>query len=147
ADIMRRIFGNPVAVTAQTHTSFATSKNDAFAGLYQYPDMVVCAESDWSWTGFPFTADFVVNFEQATLMLKGGVLSLAANDTPMHTVDLSQVPGIPTDDPYYLETRYLAECIRDGVKNTYNPPFESRETIRLLHAIEESGDSRKTVAF
>ena len=40
------------------------------------------------------------------------------------------------------------ECIRDGKENTFNPAFESRETIRLLHTIEESGNQGgKTVQF
>lgn len=147
ADIIRWIFGNPLSVSAATHTSFEGSKNDAFAGIYRYEDAVVCAESDWSWKNFPFTADYVVNFEHATVQLRGGVLELASDDEPMHAVDLSAIDGIAHDDPYYGETRYLAECIRDGRENTFNPAFESRETIRLLHAVEESGDTGTTVAF
>ena len=108
---------------------------------------MVCAESDWSWKGLPFTADFVVNFERATLELRGGVLRLGDRNG-LHPVDLGAVDGILTDDPYYSETKYLAECVRDGKENTFNPPFESRETIRLLQAVEESGDQGgKTVQF
>ena len=147
ADMIRWVMGNPSAVTARTHTSFEGSKNDAFAGIYHYPDAVVCAESDWSWKRLPFTADFVVNFERASLELRGGVLRLGKADG-LNTVDLSTVDGILTDDPYYSETKYLAECVRDGKENTFNPPFESRETIRLLQTVEESGDNGgKTVDF
>ncbi len=146
ADMIRWVMGNPRAITAMTHTSFEGSKNDAFAGIYHYPDAVVCAESDWSWKRIPFTADFVVNLEHATLELRGP-LKLGTADG-ITEIDLSKVDGILTDDPYYSETKYLAECIRDGRENTFNPPFESRETIRLLHAIEESGDQGgKTVEF
>ena len=147
ADMIRWVMGNPSAVTARTHTSFEGSKNDAFAGIYHYPDAVVCAESDWSWKRLPFTADFVVNFERASLELRGGVLRLG-NADGLNTVDLSTVDGILTDDPYYSETKYLAECVRDGKENTFNPPFESRETIRLLQTVEESGDNGgKTIDF
>ena len=130
-----------------TRTVFEGSKNDAFAGIYHYDNTVVCTESDWSWKRLPFTADFIVNFENATLELRGGVLRLG-NADGLNTVDLSTVDGINTDDPYYSETKYLAECVRDGKENTFNPPFESRETIRLLQTIEESGENGgKTVQF
>ena len=145
ADIMRAIFGNPTAVSAVTRPVFEDSVNDSFAGLYHYPSMVISAESDWSRKHFPFTADYTVNFERATLNLHGDVLTLATTEEPMHTVNLNDIPGIPTDDPYYLETKYLVECIRDGKPNTYNPPFESRETIRLLNAANESGMTGVTV--
>ena len=147
ADMIRFVMGNPTAVTARTHTSFEGSKNDAFAGIYHYPDAVVCAESDWSWKRMPFTADFVVNFERATLELSRGVLRLG-DENGLNPVDLSVIDGIANDNPYYLETKYLAECVRDGKENTFNPAFESRETIRLLRTVEESGDQGgKTVAF
>ncbi len=146
ADMIRWVMGNPTAITAMTHTSFEGSKNDAFAGIYHYPDAVVCAESDWSWKRLPFTATCVVNFERATLELRGG-LRLGTADG-LNEVDLSQVEGINTDDPYYSETKYLAECVRDGKENTFNPAFESRETIRLLQTIEESGNQGgKTIAY
>ena len=147
ADMLRWVLGNPRAVTAMTRTSFEGSKNDAFAGIYHYDNTVVCAESDWSWKRLPFTADFVVNFERATLELRGGVLRLG-DENGLNPVDLSSVDDILTDNPYYSETKYLAECVRDGKENTFNPPFESRETIRLLRTIEESGDQGgKTVVF
>lgn len=147
ADIMRWLFGNPTAVSAVTRDVFETSKNDSFAGVYHYPDMVISAESDWSWKKFPFTADYTVNFENATLSLHNNVLTLATRDEPMHTVNPADIPGIPTGDPYYEETRYLASCIRDGKPNTYNPPFESREVIRLLNAVEKSGNTGMTVSL
>ena len=148
ADMLRCVLGNPRAVTAMTRTSFEGSKNDAFAGIYHYDDIVVCAESDWSWKGMPFTADFVVNFERASLQLRRGTLELGTYEKPLETVDLSSVDGILTDNPYYSETKYLAECVRDGKENTFIPPFESRETIRLLQTIEESGNQGgKTVQF
>lgn len=148
ADMIRCVLGNPRAVTAQTRTSFEGSKNDAFAGVYHYDGPVVCAESDWSWKGMPFTADFIVNFERATLQLRRGTLELGTYEKGLEKVDLTAIPGINTDNPYYSETKYLAECVRDGAENTFNPAFESRETIRLLRAIEESGNlGGKTVAF
>ncbi|MBE6659159.1 MAG: Gfo/Idh/MocA family oxidoreductase [Ruminococcaceae bacterium] len=148
ADMLRCVLGNPRAVTAMTRSYFEGSKNDAFAGIYHYDNIVVCAESDWSWKRFPFTADFMVNFERASLELHRGVLRLGLPGCDLQTVDLSVVDGIQTDNPYYSETKYLAECVRDGVENTFNPAFESRETIRLLHAIEESGDNGgKTITF
>lgn len=136
-DFISWAFGTPKSVT-----SFSTSlvtENESMVTRYEYENMLVTSKVDWEFPkGFPFAGEYVVRFEKAALVWKGGVLTL-------YTDGNQEEVKLPEDNPYSMEVVDFIDCIRKDRQSTINPPEASLETLKLALAEMASAKTGKSV--
>ncbi len=138
-DFISWAFGKPKSVTAFS-TSLVT-ENESMVTRYEYDDMLVTSKVDWEFPkGFPFTAEYLVRFEKAVLVFKGGTLTLYT-DNSKEAVELSE------DNAYSMEIVDFVDCIRKNRESDVNPPEASLETLKLAIAEIESAKTGKSVVL
>ncbi len=138
-DFISWAFGKPKSVTAFS-TSLVT-ENESMVTRYEYDGMLVTSKVDWEFPkGFPFTAEYLVRFEKATLVFKGGTLTLYT-DNSKEAVELSE------DNAYSMEIVDFVDCIRKDRESNVNPPEASLETLKLALAEIESAKTGKSVVL
>ena len=134
-DFVRYAFGNPQRVCA-TGFKKLTSEYDHIRARYHYPDIpLVTAEGGWCMqAGFPFTAGYTVNFENATAVFADGILKLYQNGEEK-TVELSAQMG------YAVEIAYFVECVMKNTPPTIVTLEDAAESVRLVEAECRSADA------
>lgn len=117
-DFVRYILGEPDTVKAQAYRDEAGVIQQINA-LLGYGDRVsVSVEAGWNYPpDFPFTADFRVKFEKATMVLSGGVLTVYPNEGGAFQPELAEAfqgennigGNISSLGGYYNELKYFVE--------------------------------------
>ncbi len=136
-DMIRFLFGEPKFVSA------IKSGEKTVNTRLIYNDMCAVATGDWSQPdGFPFTADFRVVFEKATLLLdKHGVKVYTYTDEPFYETLIEQKRMIEEIRDFYLQ-------ITEEQKNTVNDIKSAMMDIRLAQKIQQSCKSNgKVIRF
>lgn len=132
-DMIRYLFGEPKSVSC--HTQDIYSKKDIAHSTLCYPEFTMLAIGDWSQEGTQFSAGYRIAFENATVDLTGGVVTVY----PRGGKDAIKVE-LPEDDCYFNEIKFFIENIISGQENTSNPPESAALTIKLISALVESSD-------
>lgn len=131
-DMVRFLFGEPRAVSAvayDTQTRW-TVINSRF--LFD-DDKIVVANASWDERGSTkFAYPYRVNFEKATVILQGGVVTVYPEDGEPYT------PEITRADRMAQEIKFLAMSILQDTENTRNPPESAMQTVKLVEALRES---------
>lgn len=131
-DMVRFLFGEPRAVSAvayDTQTRW-TVINSRF--LFD-DDKIVVANASWDERGSTkFASPYRVNFEKATVILQGGVVTVYPEDGEPYT------PEITRADRMAQEIKFLAMSILQDTENTQNPPESAMQTVKLVEALRES---------
>ncbi len=140
-DIIRHIFGEPKAITANATNTVA--RYDSCHTTLHYGDFNLFATGDWSLTNRPFESGFRVSFERATLDFELGASLILY---PREGGEPQEIP-LPDFNAYAAELGYLCEVIEGKTENLINTPESAARSIYLTELIKESADSGKTVSL
>ena len=148
-DYVRYLLGEPDRVQAQAYRDDAGRIQQIFA-LYGYGDQVgISIEACWDYPAdFPFTADFRVKFEKATVVLSGGVLTVYPEDGAPFTPQLQEEFQAENDiggnvsslGGYYNELKYFVEGLKGENDLSVATAEEAVKSVQLvLREIESAG--------
>lgn len=129
-DISRYLFGEPEAVSCVTGDVYSGA--DIVHSRLFYPGLSVLAIGDWSQEGAPFTADYRVALEKATVVCESGVVTVYPRGGTPFTPELCQTGG------YEGEIEYFVDLIENGAQNGKNPPESAANTVKLMETLQES---------
>ena len=132
-DIARCIFGEPADVSCIT-TDVYCGKDSARSTL-RYDGFSVLAVGDWSLEGMPFSADYLVSFENATVEYKYDVIMVYPRGGEAYK------PPVESDNFYYNEIDYFTDFIENGGENKLNPPESAAKSIKLIETLIKSSDN------
>lgn len=139
-DMIRYVFGEPTAVSCCTQDIY--SRKDLAHSTLKYKDFTVLAIGDWSQEGLPFTAEFRVAFENATVDYSNDTVTVYPRGGEAFK------PEIEDDDFYFNEIKFFVENIASGEENVVNTPESAAKSVKLIQALIESSDNdNKFVPF
>lgn len=139
-DFIQWMFGTPKAVTSFANNRIC--KHSTICTTYHYDDKLVISRGDWGMPQcFPFSQEYTVRFERATVILSRSGIKLYPED------------GVAIDIPVPVSTHMADEmedficCIREDRESQMNPPESSLLSLRIALAEKESADTGKTIAL
>lgn len=134
-DIARYLFGEPKSVSCRAVDT--NSKFDIVQTTLGYDDVIVTAHGAWASHKTRFSAGYRVDFEQATVVLENGKVTVYPNDDrDVFTPELTGWDG------YTDEIDFFCDVVSGKIENTRNPAHSAAKTIRLIEAMKESADSQ-----
>ena len=143
-DYISYVFGKPKSV--YTKSSRNSVDHDTIVTLFNYDGMVVSASSTWGMQlKYPFTAEFTVAFEKATVELKRDKLMIYTETEARELEAPCEAFGLPTDDGYGNEMIDFIECIKNETESLINPPESSKLTVDIAFAEKKSVAEGKEV--
>lgn len=131
-DYIQFVFGKPDAVSCCTQDIY--SGKDIVHSRLMYKDFSVMAMSDWSREGAPFESSCSIAFEKATLIRKGGEITIYPRGGEAFT------PKFESVNAHRAEIEYFVDCITNDTENTFCTPESSSVTIKLINTLNESAD-------
>ncbi|MBQ3133727.1 MAG: Gfo/Idh/MocA family oxidoreductase [Clostridia bacterium] len=132
-DMSRYLFGEPVAVSCVTQEVYGT-RDIAHSRLF-YDGFSMLIVGDWSQEGLPFTCDYRVAFEKATVDFANGKITVYPRGGEAYT------PEWEANNFYEAEIKYFVDMLENGNENTANPPESAAESVRLIRALCASADA------
>lgn len=133
-DICRFIFGDPKAVSCNTQDVYCG--RDVAHTVLHYDGFTTLVRGDWTQEKLPFTAEYRVGFEKATVDLKGGKVTVypRGGGEPFE-------PELPGDNNfYYNEIEYFVNSVMNDTPIEGNTPEGTANTIKLIETMIESAD-------
>ena len=140
-DFIRYILGEPDTVKAQAYRD-ENGIIQQINALFGYGSNVsISVEAGWNYPAdFPFTADFRVKFEKATVVLSGGSLTVYPNEggavTPKLTEEFqgdNNIGGnISSLGGYYNELKYFIEGLQGKNDLTVATAAEAIASVKLV---------------
>ena len=148
-DFVRYILGEPDVVKAHAHRD-AEGVIQQINAVYGYGDKVsVAVESGWDYpASFPFTADFRVKFEKATVIGGGGVVNVYPLGGAAYQAELeeefqgdNEIGGnISSLGGYYNELKYFVEGLQGKNDLSVATVAEAIKSVQLVkREIEAAG--------
>jgi predicted dehydrogenase len=134
-DMVRFLFGEPGAVSAITYDTFArwAVVNSRF--MYG-DDRIIVADASWDEArSVKFSMSYRVRFEQATVKLEGGVVTVYPEEGTPYT------PELPRTNRMVEQLRTFVTTILQSRGNEVNPPESAMMTVRLVEKLRESADN------
>ncbi|MDO4744885.1 MAG: Gfo/Idh/MocA family oxidoreductase [Clostridia bacterium] len=138
-DFINYAFGKPASVTSVTTNH--VSVHDAITTFYNYGDKVVIATGDWQQPSgeYPFTYNFRVRFENATVEMKNGEFVIYTAENGAEKI------AVPAGDAYLSEVADFVSCIKEDRESTINPATSTLVTLEMAFAEKKSADTKTTV--
>ena len=140
-DFVRYILGEPDEVKAHAHRD-AEGAIQQINAVYGYGNNVsVALESGWDYPAeFPFTADFRVKFEKATVIGGGGVVNVYPVDGAAYQAELeeefqgdNEIGGnISSLGGYYNELKYFVEGLQGKNDLSVATVSEAIKSVQLV---------------
>ena len=148
-DFVRYILGEPDVVKAHAHRD-AEGVIQQITAVYGYgSDVSVAVESGWDYPAeFPFTADFRVKFEKATVIGGGGVVNVYPLGGAAYQAELeeefqgdNEIGGnISSLGGYYNELKYFVEGLQGKNDLSVATVSEAIKSVQLVkREIEAAG--------
>ena len=148
-DFVRYIMGEPDVVKAHAHRD-AEGVIQQINAVYGYGDKVsVAVESGWDYPAdFPFTADFRVKFDKATVIGGGGVVNVYPVDGAAYQAELEEefqgdndIGGnISSLGGYYNELKYFVEGLQGKNDLSVATVSEAIKSVQLVkREVEAAG--------
>ena len=148
-DFVRYIMGEPDVVKAHAHRD-AEGVIQQINAVYGYgKDVSVAVESGWDYPAdFPFTADFRVKFEKATVIGGGGVVNVYPVGGAAYQAELeeefqgdNEIGGnISSLGGYYNELKYFVEGLQGKNDLSVATVSEAIKSVQLVkREIEAAG--------
>lgn len=131
-DMARYLFGEPRFVECRANSKKVKFDVSHIVLGYDFP---VTSIGDWTMQGIKFTAAYSVGFENATVIMERGKVTVyPADGSEPFTPEYPHRGGIEGEIDYYLD------LLESGEENTKNPPESAAATIRLVEAARESAE-------
>ena len=148
-DFVRYIMGEPDVVKAHAHRD-AEGVIQQINAVYGYGDKVsVAVESGWDYPAdFPFTADFRVKFDKATVIGGGGVVNVCPVGGAAYQAELEEefqgdndIGGnISSLGGYYNELKYFVEGLQGKNDLSVATVSEAIKSVKLVkREVEAAG--------
>lgn len=136
-DFINWCFGMPKSVSSfERNTKL---DGESIFTKYNYENLTILAEADWAMSAaFPFTSRCVMNFEEATAVIEGDVLTV-------YTDEDSIIPERNTKSHFLKEMEAFLKYVIDGIDCLITSPESVRESVRLALAEVESAKTGKEV--
>ena len=135
-DIARYLFGEPKSVSCRAVDT--NSKYDIVQTTLGYDDVIVMAHGAWASKKTQFSAGYRVDFEQATVALEGGKVTVYPNDDrDVFTPELTGWDG------YTDEIDFFCDVVSGKIENTRNSAYSAAKTIRLIEALKQSANQKQ----
>ena len=131
-DMCLHVFGMPEAVSAVGYEDLAAGI-DCIGARFLYPDnTTVVVTGGWHHPGdYPFSAEFTVTLERATLEFKSAGKRLTLYGA-------GKLPPLTERDAYTAEIEYFADCCRTGTPTERCSPRDSAAAVKLTRLMLES---------
>ena len=133
-DIARYLFGEPKTVSCRAVDT--NSKYDIVQTTLHYDDVLVTAHGAWASHKTSFSAGYRVDFEEATVVLENGKITVYPNNER----DIYQ-PSLTGWDGYTDEIDFFCDVVNGKIVNTRNPASSAAKTIRLIETMKQSADA------
>lgn len=140
-DFINWAFGKPNAVTSRAMN--VDCKHDYISTEYDYDNFYITATGGWGLTtSYPFTAEFMVRFENGVVELKNGKL-MAYTDNGAEEI------ALPTENTnaYVNELVDFIDCIKTGREIEINHPTSSKVSLEIALAEKLSADKKETITL
>ena len=135
-DMVQYLFGMPKAVSSMGRVIFEGSGHDCVSTNYIFDsDAVANASDDWWYPGSDFQMTFRATFQNGSIALANGKLTV--RDASGNDIDVDY----DRRNAYYKELVYFAGVINGEYENTINPPSDSLNTVRIAVAEAKSADN------
>ena len=140
-DFVRYILGEPDTVKAQAYRDEAGVIQQINALFGYGKDVSISVEAGWNYPAdFPFTADFRVKFEKATVVLAGGALTVYPNEGGAFAPELAEefqgdndIGGnVSSLGGYYNELKYFVEGLQGKNDLSVATVKEAIASVRLV---------------
>lgn len=150
-DFMRSILGEPDEFTSMAQRDNEGTIQHIFTS-YKFGSAVANIECCWDYPqGFPFSAEYRIKFEKASLALEGGRVMVYNNDGTSYEAEikketLSGIAGGNISDlgGYYNELKYFVNCLKTGSPIEIATLEESVKSLNLvLREIESVGGAKR----
>ncbi len=134
-DFMVYAFGMP-KVAYQYRSKLP--KQDFISLSYDFGDFSINSEASWYAVGYPFTAEFRFQFEDAVVSNENGKMMIYLRND--EKIDLSQVAegdtgsiNLPKSDAYANELIYFADCVENNKPVDKVKPEELSCVLKILN--------------
>ncbi len=148
-DFVRYLMGEPDTVQAQAYRDESGLIGQIYVTYGYGRDVGICIQGGWNFPkSFPFTADFCVKFEKATVALAGGALTVYPEGGDAFRPDLLEdLPGdhdaggnITSLGAYYRELKFFIEGLRGEHPLDVATVEEAVKSVRLVKkGVEAAG--------
>jgi len=151
-DFMRYLMGEPTSLISKESRNADGLIEHIFTN-FTYPAATVSVEGCWSYPAdFPFTAEFIVEFEKATVVNDSKGLNVYPVEGGCEKIELA--PSFEGDNEiggnisslggYYNELKYFVDKITAGEELTVAPLCEAVKSVELvLSEIASVGGAKK----
>lgn len=136
-DFLVYAFGAP-----EKHTSFRSRRpeQDYINAVYEFGGFFVTTQASWYASPYPFTAEFVFQFEKAVAACERGKLTVyekggGAVDLLGENAVKSGIINLPGTNAYANEIRYFTDCVLQDRPADKVKPAELEAVIRILHSL------------
>jgi len=131
-DMCLHLFGPPASLTSTGYEDLAAGIDCISAQFFYASGLTVLVTGGWHHPGeYPFSAEFTVSFDRATL-------EFSSAGRPLALYGEGPLPPLAQQDGYAAEIRYFAECCRAGRAPELCPPRESAAAVKLARLMLES---------
>lgn len=142
-DFIQWCFGMPKAVHSTGCAKLTGAIDHVHTHYHVDADCVVTAEGGWHWGPLPFTMQFVVDFERATVTFGMG--------EGLTAYEVGANAGKPIEGRggmgYQYEIEYLLDCIRAGSPPTTVTLADGARSVQIAEAEARSIAERATVSL
>ncbi|MBQ9963841.1 MAG: Gfo/Idh/MocA family oxidoreductase [Clostridia bacterium] len=132
-DFAQYAFGLPMTVSCTT--ADITSGRDIAHSTLHYNDFALTVIGDWSQEGLPFTAEYRIAFEKATVDYSNDKVTVYPRGGEAFS------PELDNTSFYVKEIRYFVDSLETGAENTKNKPESAAASVGLIEALCTSADN------
>ncbi len=132
-DMCNYLFGAPQKIFCKTKDGFGVM--DGVTSLLMYDTFTATIMADWSLVNFPFSSEYRVAFEKATIVDKDGAVTVYPAEGEAFIPDLSGENGYTSEISHFVD---VASGEHDHGKNHVR---DAAETIRIILRLAESAEA------
>lgn len=143
-DYINYVFGKPDSVYTRSSSNFMAY--DTVVTHYGYEGKLITASSSWAMSGtYPFTAEFIVALEKATVELKANTFKIYTDSEVIEPDVSCEAVGMPSESGYVSEVIDFINCIRNNTSSKVNPPESTKLTLDIAIAEKKSAVTGEVV--